>query len=377
MRLLRADTRNGIRLDVFDDIDTTPPYAILSHRWGPDEVLFADLVSDGPKTGDRFKKLLGCCKRALRDGYAYVWIDTCCIDQKSSAELSESINSMYLWYSRSAICYAYLQDVTTSADPDSSESSFRKSVWFTRGWTLQELIAPSNVLFLTQSWRSIGYKADLAGTIQEITRIDYGVLCGLALVQDTSVAERMSWASNRKTTKVEDRAYSLLGIFGVNMPAIYGEGSKAFERLQHEIMNQSTDYSILVWRQDRSDTNLAPSPVLASSPDAFSESSGVIVIPDSHFAKVWGYRGNVGAIKRTLVGISLEVPLTKLHGYSNVVVAVIPCKKPDSLPSPNNYSTVGIVLEVEPQRRCMRKTGRYTWRGPVVQKYPNGDERPF
>ena len=171
-----------------------------------------------------------CCEVARRDGFEFVWIDTCCIDQKSSAELSESINSMYMWYARSAVCYAYLQDVSSTAEPQSADSEFRQSVWFTRGWTLQELIAPSDVMFFTGSWEVIGDKGELAATIQDITRIDYAVLCGLIDIEDISVAEKMSWASNRKTTKVEDRAYSLLGIFGVNMTMLYGEGDRSEHR---------------------------------------------------------------------------------------------------------------------------------------------------
>ncbi|KAI6002305.1 hypothetical protein F5J12DRAFT_906395 [Pisolithus orientalis] len=146
----------------------------------------------------------------MRDGYTWLWIDTCCIDKRSSAELSEAINSMYRWYRNSQMCYVYLND------------------WFSRGWTLQELVAPKEAEFFNKSWVSIGIKQDLTSLLEDITRIPEKSV--------RAVAHIMSWAADRKTTRVEDRAYSLLGLFGVNMPMLYGEGSKAFQRLQLEII---------------------------------------------------------------------------------------------------------------------------------------------
>ena len=182
MRLLRTDTENGIRLESFDDPTRIPRYAILSHRWRDNEVLYMDIISPGPNEGERFSKLLGACAVALKNGFKYVWIDTCCIDQKSSAELSESINSMFMWYKESAVCFAYLYDVEGDDDAQSEDSAFRKSAWFTRGWTLQELIAPRTVVFLTKTWEVIGTKHALAGIIEDVTRIEYGIQIGRAHV---------------------------------------------------------------------------------------------------------------------------------------------------------------------------------------------------
>ncbi|KAG1888320.1 heterokaryon incompatibility protein-domain-containing protein, partial [Suillus subluteus] len=243
------------------------PYAILSHRWLADhkELSFQDLqrTQVPPKEGPHgFKKFQGARDRASLDGLDYIWIDTCCIDKTSSAELSEAINSMYAWYRDSAVCYVYLHDVGTEEDP---QSGFEDTDWFQRGWTLQELIAPDNVYFFNKNWIMIGSKASFASTLSEITHIRQDVLLGNPYVP--SIAEKMSWAAGRKTQKIEDRAYSLMGLFGIHMPIIYGEGEKAFRRLQLEIMKSSDDQTIFAWH----DSLDYPNPVrnrglLASAP---------------------------------------------------------------------------------------------------------------
>ena len=157
----------------------------------------------------------------------YAWVDTCCIDKSSSAELSESINSMFKWYRQATTCYAYLEDVDTHdpADFKSPDSSLSKSRWFRRGWTLQELVAPRNVTFYNAKWEKIGDKKDHVLELEAITGIDPDVLGGKA-PQAVPIAWRMSWAADRETTRIEDVAYSLLGIFDINMPLLYGEGPK-------------------------------------------------------------------------------------------------------------------------------------------------------
>lgn len=142
MRLLNTST---LKLeDFFDDI---PNYAILSHRWEHEEVSYHDFQADCIDLAG-YSKIVGCCKQPGLDGFDYAWIDSCCIDKSSSAELSEAINSMFLWYSDSQTCYAYLSDVPSFADDHSAENSaFRTSKWFGRGWTLQELLAPEIVVF--------------------------------------------------------------------------------------------------------------------------------------------------------------------------------------------------------------------------------------
>ncbi|PIL25312.1 hypothetical protein GSI_13201 [Ganoderma sinense ZZ0214-1] len=193
-------------------------------------------------------KVRRACKIARQDGYGYIWIDSSCIDETSSSELSEAINSMFNWYRAAQVCYAFLADVPSDEDVLSAEGSkFRMSRWFTRGWTLQELIAPHWVIFLSQDWDILGTKHGLADVIQEITFIDPDILTHKKDLSDESVADRMRWASKRKTTRVEDAAYSLLGIFGITMTTLYGEGQYAFRRLQEEILRRIPDQSIFAW----------------------------------------------------------------------------------------------------------------------------------
>ncbi|KAH6647254.1 heterokaryon incompatibility protein-domain-containing protein [Truncatella angustata] len=216
-----------------------PKYAILSHTWGDDEILFQDLSEPQSPTWRQkqaFGKVAGSCRKASDHGYDWIWIDTCCIDKSSSAELSEAINSMFRYYKDSAECYVYMADL----EPGRKLHSGNR--WFTRGWTLQELIAPSDVRFYNSSWGYIGNKLCLSEDLAFITVPIQDVLAS------TSTARIMSWASKRETKKEEDIAYSLIGLFDVNIPLLYGEGSKAFIRLQHEIVRKRKDQSILAWR---------------------------------------------------------------------------------------------------------------------------------
>ncbi|KAF2252443.1 HET-domain-containing protein, partial [Trematosphaeria pertusa] len=220
MRLL--DVR-ALQLKEF--VDNTPPYAILSHTWEEEEVLFADLFDlESAKKKKGFEKVSKACEQARRDGFDWIWIDTLCIDKSSSAELSEAINSMFAWYKRAAQCYAYLFDVSGLHD-------FKGSKWFTRAWTLQELLAPSSIgqgeiagmEFFSSKWKSLGTKATLSRRISAVTGIAEAYLRGQSL-DTASISMRMSWAAERRATRAEDIAYSLLGIFDVNMPLLYGEG---------------------------------------------------------------------------------------------------------------------------------------------------------
>ncbi|KAF2092811.1 HET-domain-containing protein, partial [Rhizodiscina lignyota] len=227
--------------------EAIPEYAILSHTWEHDgELSFQDMTAihqNQERPG--YAKVFNTCKRARTDGISYVWIDSCCIDKTSSSELSEAINSMYRWYQKACVCYAFLSDFDfESASPETAMPGCR---WFTRGWCLQELLAPQNVHFFDVQWRYIGSKADLKVLISKITRIDEQVLVDNSVVGSIPVARRMSWASERKTTREEDIAYCLLGLFDVNMPLIYGEGPKAFLRLQEEIIRNSNDLSIFAF----------------------------------------------------------------------------------------------------------------------------------
>ncbi|THU96090.1 HET-domain-containing protein, partial [Dendrothele bispora CBS 962.96] len=220
-----------------------PRYAILSHTWDREEATFQDVENRRKDGLENWKKVKGACARARRYGWDWIWIDSCCIDKSSSAELSENINSMYRLYANAIVCYVYLSD-----DPKYSRSHFQYSKWFTRGWTLQELIAPTaSVFFLDRSWKEIGTRYSLRNIISAVTSVPVKLLEDGDLTK-YSIAQKMSWAAFRKTTRREDRAYSLMGLFDICMPPIYGEGGdKAFMRLQQEIIKTSDDHSIFAW----------------------------------------------------------------------------------------------------------------------------------
>ncbi|SMR46216.1 unnamed protein product [Zymoseptoria tritici ST99CH_1E4] len=301
MKLINART---LKLESFHDERKLPQYAILSHVWGDKEVQHHHLVAHPSPADDdvNYAKVLDTCRQALIDGIGYAWIDTCCIDKTSSVELSEAINSMWRYYEGSAVCYAYMADVSmrfSDSAPSSVPNSFspqkadghahrlscgtteqgrhsegivlgfRNIKWFTRGWTLQELLAPLRVVFYTTDWQRIGDQHHTMGEIQGGTSIPEDVLLHAIPLEQIGVAMRMSWAARRVTTRVEDEAYSLLGIFGINMPMLYGEGRNAFARLQESIIRQSQDQSIFAW--DGSERQL-----LAPSPRRFANAAGII-----------------------------------------------------------------------------------------------------
>jgi hypothetical protein len=256
-----------------------PPYAILSHCWGKEELSFQDIAKSDKCSKHGFAKIDLACRQAKLEGFRHAWIDTCCIDKSSSVELSEAINSMYSWYAKAAACYVYLEDVTASAIPEETFSQFEKSRWFTRGWTLQELLAPQDVHFYDKNWKSIGTKRKLCRLVSKITQIPELVLQDRMHLKSIGVAQRMSWAANRQTTRLEDIAYCLLGLFDVNIPLLYGEGEKAFLRLQEEILRVSDDQSLFAW--DSTNLTLFSSNYgfLAPSPAAFAFAGAIVPIP--------------------------------------------------------------------------------------------------
>ncbi|KAF8847351.1 HET-domain-containing protein, partial [Acephala macrosclerotiorum] len=290
MRLLHTTTR---QLEAFPE-NQIPRYAILSHTWGTpaEEASFQDLQGGAPGPVDHlilthwtarpgWKKIEGASAQSLKYDCRYLWVDTCCIDKSSSAELQEGINSMFRWYESAEICLAYLSDVSPNHDPGALDSSFRNARWFTRGWTLQELLAPKNLVFFDQDWNVLGTKESLSGIIEDFTDISaryinwaeqYPLSSGFVgdayeSLSEASVAERMSWAAGRQTTRKEDMAYCLLGLFGIHMPMLYGEGDRAFAKLQEEIMKTTDDTTLLSWGykqtwddKEEADTILAPIP---------------------------------------------------------------------------------------------------------------------
>ena len=268
MRLLNTES---LEFEEFFD-SQIPKYAILSHRWGNEEVTYQEFRKGKRQDKQGYAKIRQCCALAGKRGFGWVWIDTCCIDKKSSAELSEAINSMYRWYSNAGECYAYLRDVVwDNEDCEASKLSFRRSLWFTRGWTLQELLAPSSVMFLDRQWRFFGTKEDLAREISAVTGISIGCMDD---PWSACAATKMSWVSRRATSRVEDMAYCMLGLFEVNMPLLYGEGKKAFLRLQLEIIKQSDDETIFAWTSREEFGGM-----LASEPSFFAQSGDLVNHP--------------------------------------------------------------------------------------------------
>jgi len=242
MRLLQFDSDGRLSLNEF--WNDTPPYAILSHTWGANEVLFQDIVNGTAKSKDGYVKVEFLAQKAAERGLRHFWIDTCCIDKSSSLELQTAINSMFRWYRDAAVCFVYMADVFSGPERGNSTTSwevaFSTSRWFGRGWTLQELLAPTSVEFFSAGIGApLGDKQSLERHIIEITGIPVNALRGQNL-HSFSIDERMRWAQNRKTTREEDEAYSLMGLFDVFIPILYGEGKqRAFERLREEIDKRS------------------------------------------------------------------------------------------------------------------------------------------
>ncbi|KAI2469329.1 heterokaryon incompatibility protein-domain-containing protein [Annulohypoxylon bovei var. microspora] len=235
-------------------------YAILSHTWEDEQVTFqnfSNLTSARSLRG--FTKIEKTCQLAKEKyNLRHAWVDTCCIDKTSSAELSEAINSMYRWYQAAAVCFVYLSDMAPnptgiSHGPGNGVKGFtheglERCKWFTRGWTLQEILAPRDVEFYDADWGFIGTKESwLLWPLSEITGIDPVYLRHGSKIWTASIGTRMRWAADRETTRPEDTAYCLLGIFEINMPLLYGEGNKAFLRLQEEICRQTNDLSLFAW----------------------------------------------------------------------------------------------------------------------------------
>lgn len=291
-----------------------PPYAILSHTWfsnADDEVLFCDVRDGTYEHKKAFPKVLSAMERAVLDGYGHLWIDTCCIDKTSSVELSEAINSMYKYYEDAEICYAFLADVSSLGE------DFEASRWWRRGWTLQELLAPNNVQFFSADWNFLGNKMQLQSRVSQISGIDVDYLAGTRPIHHASIASRMFWASFRQTTREEDIAYCLMGLFGVNMPMLYGEGGrKSFLRLREEIMKISKDQSIFAWIQpDNAEDTCCG--LLANSPRDFKHTGSTI--PYSQL-------GEYIPFTMTARGLHATLPLTQKE--DGMYFAALQCPVP-------------------------------------------------
>lgn len=326
MRLLHT---TKYALHKSDDVGD-PEYAILSHRWEPNngEMTFsrynaADLLEVRNRTPS-LDKIRNACAQARADSLTWLWIDSCCIDKGNFQELSKELNSMFQYYNEASKCYAFLHDVSSSfpgaerfkrqrqpGQPDHDQVS----EWFERGWTLQELLAPQDIQFYDQTWKPLGTKKTLASNLQLATGIDEKYLDGSAHFSTASVATRMSWMAGRHTTAIEDIAYSMLGILNVSIEAKYGVGAEAFLNLQKAVLQRGPDESIFAWKvpsdkllrcyrdrtgnQARKWDDPASWGLLAPSPDCFKESRGLVVLPD---------RANLRAYSWAQGAIQLQMP---------------------------------------------------------------------
>ncbi|KAI0378362.1 heterokaryon incompatibility protein-domain-containing protein [Hypomontagnella monticulosa] len=254
MHLLNTET---LKLEEFIG-KSIPPYAILSHVWGEDEfeLSFEDLKHHDINTLDYkragYSKVKNTCKNAVADGLKYVWIDTCCVDHTSSAELFEVINYMFSFYRKSEVCYVYLADINITDGAQHESLDFGSSRWFSRGWTLQELLAPSVCKFFDSNWEFIGTRFHLSKTISEVTGIHPRYLRSEQDPREASCPSKMNWLSRRECTRAEDIAYCVSGLFDLNLPLLYGEGERTFQRLQKEILKQRKDTGVFSWYWDAS-----------------------------------------------------------------------------------------------------------------------------
>lgn len=341
MRLINT---TSLELEFF--IGTPPPYGVLSHRWEDDEVSFQDMESNKAKARKGFAKIESCAYQARKSGLDYVWVDTCCIDKTSSAELSEAINSMFQWYRESSKCFVFMYDVDSTED-------FESSQWFTRGWTLQELLAPTHVEFLTRNWQPLGDRVALKDSITKVTRISEEVLMGgdLSIIP---ACQKMAWAANRRTTKAEDLAYCMMGLFGVNMPLLYGEGEeRAFMRLQEHFLKDSDDESIFAWTTDAETAEAKPFwGLLAPSPKYFVGAEKYTL---PQFA---AYReGNPTELTNRGLRISLVLQPLSLNRVELFYLAAVSCCHRPNDPGALN-SSFSIILQrmsgAEPQYARVR-----------------------
>ncbi|GAP87911.1 putative het domain-containing protein [Rosellinia necatrix] len=357
MRLINTRT-----LSLQEFVGRPPPYAILSHTWSRREISLQDyragLVRDCNKDGNKdFSKIAATCKRAREQGLEYAWVDTCCINKSSSSELEEAINSMFKWYRNAEVCYAFLEDFKCGQVQNSignaTQLGFGHCRWFTRGWTLQELIAPKVVEFYDSEWHKVAEKEKDAAELRVITGIDEFILKGGPL-HEVSVGKRMSWAAGRKTTREEDTAYGLLGLFGVNMPLIYGEGSKAFRRLQEQILNKTADGTLFAWRASPLSAIENPARgLLAVSPDEFwnfsSKSDGTV---KDNLIPVWDTKFIRTPITQSNRGIRITSRVQDLRvawAPGDLLVLILHCG-----PSGDTERAAGIYLRRQAEDRYAR-----------------------
>ncbi|KAI1264393.1 HET-domain-containing protein [Xylariaceae sp. FL1019] len=319
-----------------------PSYAILSHTWDKEEASFRDVFEKpvGFQLKAGYEKVKACCDLAARRGISYAWVDTCCIDKRNSADLSEALNSMYTYYRNAVECYIYFSDVSEEAAAQHEtepNAEIRNSKWLTRGWTLQELIAPKSRSFYTRHWSPIPSTSKLLSLIADTTSIPLSLLQDRDTLVSYCAAKRMSWAAKRITTRPEDVAYSLLGLFGVSMPILYGEGgSRAFARLQAAIMERAADHTLFVWRGPYESCGL-----LAREPSDFRDTGTL-----GQWAPAF-----LAPFTMTNVGLAVRLQFVKKpeHDTQDHRLAALQC---DFLTSAKTWRVVFVRLRLIPGAHC-------------------------
>ncbi|KFA68072.1 hypothetical protein S40285_02558 [Stachybotrys chlorohalonatus IBT 40285] len=367
MRLIKCDT---IEMESFE-ISKMPPYAILSHTWDEDEVTFDEFRNQDTRRLRRgWHKVEAACRMAEANKLQYVWVDCCCINKNSSAELSEAITSMFTLYGLSAECYAYLSDYEIPTE-EGSRINITTCRWFTRGWTLQELLAPVKISFFDQHWRFVGTKHLLSAQISEKTHIDQEILENNAfeylrgLLDACTVAMRMSWAATRETKRPEDMAYCLLGVFGIITPMLYGEGGeKAFIRLQEEIIKDSNDMTIFAWKQ--ASTNMVIYNIATC--DTSTPWRGILAISPREFIdghKICCPRGHDQNPEYTMTnkGLRIRTRLTRA-GERRYLMPLNCCTYGDARPlhillQNQGHGGSDVLARIEPERLLRRAFREY------------------
>jgi hypothetical protein len=320
-------------------------YAILSHRWVGEEITFRQIeryshelrnVASQQKMSPQLDKIRGACRTARQLGLSWIWIDNCCINKESTTEEAESINSMFKWYRDAQVCITYLSDVgpgstatNLAQSTDGGEVNYsvfqslvskKPSEWFSRGWTLQELLAPHDMRFFDMDWNYMGTKTSLAREIEAITGIEADYLTGSRNFRTACIATKMSWMADRTTTREEDIAYGMLGLFNVTMTPQYGEGLRAFMRLQHELLLSIPDESIFAWQMPDPNAGekfgVVPSPGTSWSPDEWG-----MLSPSPDWFKTcrnFAIEGGVQIVRQSQafqkVREGIQIPIAELDG---------------------------------------------------------------
>ncbi|RFU27738.1 hypothetical protein B7463_g8593, partial [Scytalidium lignicola] len=363
MRLLNTSDQT---LRLFDDRRPNDnhflSYAILSHTWSSEEVTLQEIQTANAKHGQSpsHRKIHACCDQAKATGFDWVWVDTCCIDKTNNVELSEAINSMFHYYKNAKVCYVYLDDVSHKdwdhVEPTANSDDMREflqSRWFKRGWTLQELIAPSELLFFDKTWALIGNRLKYSVIVSKITGIPTAFLTSRH-PSEASIAQRMSWAAPRETTRMEDIAYCLLGLFDVHIPLIYGEGSeKAFYRLQEEIIKHTDDQSIFAWGIGATSGHDEDISMLATSPQDFAKCGNVI--PCSSYEP-----STLKHFEMTKMELRIELPIWDSFIDGSHSIGILNCRLTHDFSHP-----IGILINLDhSQSQSGPRSGKRAHKAP-------------